>query len=276
MRNRTCGYALLLSLIAVPASAQAPAAPSADTEVVPPPAWAYNDVACSPALLKEKRSKADEPQLRVVGLHDSAVRELLGPGDVLVISGGSNAGLEPGQRFFVRRVIPAVTMMGPTPPSTIHTAGWVQILGVDTTVATATVIHACEGILLDDYLEPFVSPTIAARPLPGSTPQYEQMGHIMTGIEGLQTAALGNLMTIDRGSNTGVVLGQRYLVFRDKRDKNIDIVGRSAPFAAMARNSPLVEVGEVLVIAVRADDATVQVVRAKDAISNGDLIAPLR
>ena len=77
-------------------------------------------------------------------------------------------------------------------PSSIHTAGWIQILGVDTALATATVLHACDGILLDDYLEPFVAPMIAARPLPGTTPQYENMGHIMTGVEGLHTAAAGN------------------------------------------------------------------------------------
>ncbi len=83
-------------------------------------------------------------------------------------------------------------------------------------------------------------------------------------------------MTIDRGSNSGVVLGQRYLVFRDKRDKSVDITGRSKPFADMARNSPLVEVGEVLVVAVRSDDATVQIVASRDAITNGDLVAPIR
>lgn len=276
MRIRSCAYALFVALTAVPALAQTPPAPSADTELVPPPAWAFNDIACAPALLREKRDKTNEPQLRVVGVQDPAIRELLGPGDVLVISGGSNAGLEPGQRFFVRRVIKAVTMMGPTPPSTIHTSGWVQILGVDTNVATAVVVHACEGILFDDYLEPFVAPIIAARPLPGTTPQYENMGHIMTGIEGIHTAAPGNLMTIDRGSNTGVVLGQRFLVFRDKRDKNLDLTNRSKPFSDVARNAPLVQVGEVLVVAVRAEDATVQVVASKDAISNGDLIAPIR
>ena len=276
MRNRSSACALFLSLIAGPALAQTPPAPSADTELVPPPAWAFNDVACAPGLLTEKRDKKNEPQLRVVGVQDPAIRELLGPGDTLVISGGSNAGLEPGQRFFVRRIIPAVSVLGPAPRPTIHTSGWVQILGVDTTVSTATVVHACDGILFDDYLEPYVAPTIAARPLPGSTPQYDNMGHIVAGVEGIHTGAQGNVMTIDRGSNSGVVLGQRYLVFRDKRDKKLDVTGRSKPFADMARNSPLVEVGEVLVVAVRADDATVQVVASRDAIANGDLIAPIR
>jgi hypothetical protein len=102
------------------------------------------------------------------------------------------------------------------------------------------------------------------------------MAHIVTGIEGIHTAGIGNVMTIDRGSNGGVVLGQRYIVFRDKRDQIMDMTDRSKTFAATARNSPLVEVGEVLVVAVRPEDATVQVVVSRDAITHGDMIAPIR
>lgn len=278
MRNRWFACALHFTLMAAPALAQAPQAPTpaADTQVVAPPAWAFNDLACAPGLVTEKRTKANEPQLRVIGVQDPAVRDLFGPGDTLVVSGGANAGLEPGQRFFVRRIIPQVSVLGPAPPSTVHTSGWVQILGVDTMVATATVVHACEAIMFDDYLEPFVAPTIAARPLPGTVPQYENMGHIVSGVEGLYNAAPGNVMTIDRGSNAGVVLGQRYLVFRDKRNQHVDVTGKSKVFVDMARNTPLVEVGEVLVVAVRSNDATVQVVAARDAVMNGDLIAPIR
>lgn len=276
MCNRTSACALYLSLAAGPAFAQVPPAPSAEAELVAPPGWAFNDIACSPSVGPQKEDKKNVPQLRIVGVQDTINRDLLGPGDTLVINGGSNAGIEPGQRFFVRRIIPAVAVFGETPRSTIHTAGWIQILGVDTIVSTATVVHACDGILLDDYLEPFVSPMIAARPLPGSMPAYENMGHIMTGVEGLHTAAPGNVMTIDRGSNTGVVMGQRYLVFRDKRKEHLDMTGKSKPYVAVAGNAPLVEIGEVLVIAVRPEDATVQVVGSRDAITKGDLVAPIR
>ena len=96
-------------------------------------------------------------------------------------------GFSPGSVFSCGASYRQVTTTGPTPPPTIHTSGWVQILGVDTMVSTATVVHACDGILFDDYLEPFVAPMIAARPLPGSTPQYDNMGHIVTGVEGLHT-----------------------------------------------------------------------------------------
>jgi hypothetical protein len=276
MRNRVSSCALCLIVIAAPALAQTPPAPSADSQLVAPPDWAFNDLACAPALGPVKRDKKNDPPLRIVSVQDPAIRGLLGVGDTLVISGGSDAGLQPGQRFFARRVIPALNITGPISRSTIHTSGWVQILGVDTMVSTATVVHACEAILFDDYLEPFVAPMIAARPLPGSTPQFDNMGHIMTGIEGLHIAGVGNVMTIDRGSNSGVVLGQRYMVFRDKRDEQLDTTGRSKAFLAMARSAPLVEVGEVLVVAVRPDDATVQIVISRDAITLGDLIALIR
>jgi len=124
MRNRTSACALYLVVMALPALAQAPPAPSADMQLVAPPDWAFNDLACAPALGPVKRDKKNEPPIRVVGVQDPAIRELLGPGDTLVVSAGSNAGIQTGQRFFVRRFIPAVATFGATPRATIHTSGW--------------------------------------------------------------------------------------------------------------------------------------------------------
>jgi hypothetical protein len=128
----------------------------------------------------------------------------------------------------------------------------------------------------DDYLEPYTPPTIAARPVPGTTPHYENMGHIMTGSMGLTTFGPGQVLTIDRGSNHGVVAGQRFLVFRDKRDLRVETTGKSDIYEAMEGRLPLVEIGQVLVVAVRPQDSSVQVVLSKDAITAGDLIAPIR
>jgi len=275
-RNATC--VLYAFLMAVPAAAQTPAAQSptaAPAEgVVPAPSWAYNDLACAPALRTEKPAAQDAPTLRVVGVQDLTHRDLLAPPDVLVISGGSNAGVQTGQRYFVRRV--RSTLTDSSQPATIHTAGWIQILGVDTMVSTATIVHACDGILLDDYLEPFTEPTVPARPLAGNVPQYENMGHIMTGVEGLHNAGAGNYMTIDRGTNAGVVVGQRFLVFRDKRALRVETTGRSETFAALVKQSPLVEIGEALVVSVLADSSTKKTTVAKTAITTGDLIAAIR
>jgi hypothetical protein len=216
--------------------------------------------------------------IRVVGSQDTVIKEMMGPPDVLVISGGAAAGLQPGQQFYVRRVVKsfgAVTIERNRPLS-IKTAGWVQILGVDTNIATATIVYACDGILPDDYLEPFTPPRIAPQPLPGTTPDYINMGRIVTGDEGAQTGGAGQMMNINRGSNAGVKPGERYLVFRDKRTLKVEKARRSDPFQEAASRMPIVEIGQVLVVAVRTDDSTVQILVSKDAITTGDLIAPIR
>ncbi|MSO56143.1 MAG: hypothetical protein EXQ55_04375 [Acidobacteria bacterium] len=276
MRDYRVGAAgfLALHMVVSSAMAQTPSAQPADPELVAPPNWAFNDLACAPHLIRTP-PKAD---IRVVGSQDIIIKNMFGPGDTLVVSGGSAMGLEPGQRYFVRRLIKTFAATGPDAqnPITVHTAGWIQILGVDTALATATIVHACEGILLDDYMEPFVAPMVPVQSSQGNTPFYENMGHIMTGVEASQIAGVGQLMNIDLGSNTGVVAGQRFLVFRDKRDLIVPTRAKSAIFLDASARMPLVEVGEVVVVAVREDDATVKVLAQKDAIRTGDLIAEIR
>ena len=245
----------------------------AQTDMVAPPDWLYNDIACAPSLTTQPAAA-----LKVIGSQDTTIKHMLGPGDTLVISGGASAGLEPGQQFFVRRHIKTFGVKGPDPthPVSVHTAGWVQILGVDGSVATATIVHACEGLMLDDYLEPFSPPVIAARTAAGTLPQYSNMGHITMGDYNTLTVGTGQMMGIDRGSNSGVTLGQRFLVFRDKRGLRNEGREYSATYIENRQNLPLVEVAEVLVVSVRPDDSTVQVTMTRDAVMTGDFIAEIR
>ncbi len=278
MRHSRNGLLLLCAIFLTARGAlgqtPAPPAPAPQTDLVAPPAWLFNDLACAPFLTTELPKTA----LRVVGSQDAVIKNMLGPGDTLVISGGSAAGIQPGQRYYVRRYIKTFGAKGPAPehPVSVHTAGWIQILGVDSAVATATIVQACDGILLDDYIEPFTAPMIAARSVSGNTPQYANMGHILTADEGFQVGATGGMMNIDRGGNDGVVPGQHYLVFRDKRTMQTGAPGYSEIYLQNVAHLPLVEVGEVVVVAVRPDGATVQIVAAKDGIQTGDFIAEIR
>ena len=170
--------------MAVPALAQAPA-PSADTELVAPPAWAFNDVACAPALRHRETRQEERTRLRVVGVQDPAIRELARPWRYArrqrrlecrafrrASAFSCAASYRPWRRPARRRARRFTRRAG--------SRFWASTRWS----STATVVHACEAILFDDYLEPFVAPMIAARPLPGTTPQYDNMGHIVTGIEG--------------------------------------------------------------------------------------------
>jgi len=247
--------------------------PQVAQDGVEPPSWLYNDIACAPSLTTEAPST-----LRVIGSQDAVIKHMLGPGDTLVLSGGSSAGMQPGQRFFVRRLIKTFGATGPDPqhPVSVHTAGWIQVLAVDAAVATASVLHACEGIMLDDHLEAFTPPLIAASVSTGSAPQYSNMGRITLGDQNMGSVGTGQMVGIDRGSSSGVMLGQRFLVFRDKRTMHNEGADYSLTYMQNRQNLPLVEIAEVLVVSVKPDVATVQVTMARDSVMTGDFIAEIR
>lgn len=275
------GNGLLVAALAVAlwltgaasAKAQVPGALSGQ-EMVTPPIWAFNDLACAPFLTTEPPAAL----LRVIGSQDTVIKYMLGSGDTLFISGGSSAGLAPGQEYYVRRLSRVFGAQGPDPehPVSVHTAAWIRILGVDANLATASITHACEGILLDDYLEPYSPPLVPARTLAGGTIQYENMGRILMGDESRRIGGIGDFMIIDRGSSAGVVSGQRFFVFRDKRGIRIDLYGRSQVFQHSTATMPLVEIGEVVATSVRPTSTTVQIVAARDAVQAGDLVAAVK
>jgi hypothetical protein len=146
---------------------------------------------------------------------------------------------------------------------------------VEATVATAAIVQACDGILPDDYLEPYVAPSVAARSIPAGNVQYERTGLIVGGNEGRLSGAIGDFMTIDLGSDHGIIPGLRFLVFRDKSYKATREDRRSAAFVENQKNLPMVEVGEVVVISVHPHASTVRIAQSRDAIQAGDVVAPM-
>ncbi|MEO7133179.1 MAG: hypothetical protein ABI024_03065, partial [Vicinamibacterales bacterium] len=87
--------------------------------------------------------------------------------------------------------------------------------------------------------------------------QFDEPGRITTGESGQTAGSAGRMMVIDRGIMQGVQRGQRLTIFR-----------RPQGAASMP-----VTVGDGVVIALRADSATIRVERATDAVQVGDLVA---
>jgi hypothetical protein len=248
---RVARIALTVALtVPTVAGAQTPGSP----RLVPAPASAAADLACAPFLTYAQ----PKSQLRVTGSQDTYVKEMMGPGDTLVLNAGLDKGVQVGQEYFVRRVTRSFGARGPDAnhPLSVHTAGRVTIVNSEPNLSLATITHACEGVLLNDFLDPFVPPTLAETPIDG-TPQFEHLGHVMLGDEGRRIVGNGEFITIDRGSDHGLVTGQRLTVFRDKRGSQ----------------GPLVEIGTVITVSVRPDNATVQVLEVRDAVMRDDLVA---
>ena len=242
---------------AVAQGAAAPGAqPSGTTQpgFVSPPPWSFNDLACAPHLTVVPA----DGRVRVSGSMDTVVKQMMALPDVLVINAGLQQGLQVGQEFFVRRLPRNMGARGPDRdhPLSVHTAGWIKLVEVGPTSSTASITHACDGIMLDDYLEPFVPPLVAATQING-TPRLEHLGHVMMGDEGRTVISVGEFTTIDRGSDHGIMNGQRFTVYRDNQ---------SAP-------GLLVEVGAIVAVSVHPENSTVRVVEARDSIRQDDFVA---
>lgn len=261
---------LMLPAVAggVPCAAAAQEAPGAQPPgttqpgLVSPPPWSFNDLACAPHLT----TVLPDGRFRVSGSMDTFVKQMMGPPDVLVINAGLQQGLQVGQEFFVRRLPRNMGARGPDRdhPLSAHTAGWIKLREVGPTSSTANIMHACDGIMLDDYLEPFVPPLVAATPIDG-TPRRESLGHIMMGDAGRTNISVGEFTTIDRGSDHGIMNGQRFTVYRD--------TGGSSYLGTGGVAGLLVEIGTVIATSVRPETSTVRVLDAREAIRQDDFVA---
>jgi hypothetical protein len=211
---------------------------------------------CGPTL-----PTSDAPPLARVAAHRfEGKRWLYGRGDVVVLDGGSAAGLKPGDNFVVRRRF-EVVQLDVSAKSTLvgeHTAGLVQIVDAREHSADAIVVWACSAFSPDDYVAPFV-PSVAPPARPRGTPAYDQAGSVLFADEGRSIGSPRNMMVTDLGQNQGAQLGQRVTIFRQTRDPQL-----------------VTDVGEAVIVSLRPDSSTIRVEYATDAVFFGDRVAPQR
>jgi hypothetical protein len=244
---------LTAGIFLVPDAAHAQAAGAGQARLVAATPGMSRELACVPYLTFA--SPADG--LRVTGSLDLGIKRMMGPGDTLVVNGGSGQGLQAGQEFFVRRLSRSFGSppASPTSPLIVHGVAWIRLLTVEAAFSTAAIVHACDGILLDDYLEPYQAPLVATAPIDGE-PHVENFGRVVLADEGSVSAATGGFLTINRGSDHGVRLGQRFSVFRDN-----------------GTTAPPVDIGTLEAVLVQRQSSTVKVLDSRDAVARGDLVA---
>jgi hypothetical protein len=209
-------------------------------------------IACGPMSLPGRPTGG----MRVIG--GAQGRIMFGPGDGLVINAGTRQGIQKGQMYFVRRYVndhytPASADFV---PHSIHTAGWITVVDAKDDTAIGQVTHACDGILLDDYLEPFTDPVVPA-PALGGAPDYDHPARVVMGDQTMQTGAAGTLMLVNRGSDHGVRAGQALTLFRPTMDGA----------------GPILDVGRATVLSVRPQTSLMRIDSSRDAVYVGDLAA---
>jgi len=228
-------------------------------------------LACSPTLV----FTAPMTSLLITGGQDASTRHMFRPGDLITINGGSDNGIEVGQEYYVRRVqAPLGTSMSRSTPGTIRTAGWVRVYAVEKTMSLATISHACDAMEIGDYLEPFTVPQLtAADPNPPKA-QRDNYGHILIGTDRRTMFAKNDFFTVDRGSDHGVTLGARFIIYRDKRKTETTKVPVTSELPnAVITPEFLYELGEAVVVDVKPELSTLQAMSARSAFISGDYVA---
>jgi hypothetical protein len=195
---------------------------------------------------------------RIVGQNDDPHRGLIGPGEIVRLDAGETHGISRGQNLVVRRRFPTGDRSASKKLATFgeQTAGLVQIIDVQPDTSTALVVYQCGELMAGDTVEPY-QPQLAVTTVTDGTPRFDEPATIITGEHGQTMATARQMMVIDRGIMQGVARGQRLTIFRRSA------AGGSATFT----------LGDGVIVAVRADSATIRIDRATDAIEVGDLVA---
>jgi hypothetical protein len=200
--------------------------------------------------------------LAIVGVQDTVPRMVSAAGDLVIIGGGTARGLQPDQRFYIRRP-PQLALRNATGPRGANTAGWLRIVAVNETTAIGLVEFACDGVLTGDRLQPYADPILppgADRTDATGEPDFSAAGRVLFGDNERRTAAAGDFLVTDLGAATGAAPGSRFAIYRDVGLEGV----------------PLAGLGEAIVVSVDPAYSVIRVTRARDAITTGDLLVPRR
>ena len=207
--------------------------------------------------------------LRVLAAQRGDSHSSFGPGEILVLNGGTPQGVTVGRRYFTRRLQLGLDGLAPSPTAlgAIRTTGWVTVIAADQGFALARVDYACDNVQSDDYLEPYIEPVLPATTAADGPPRFVDwnaeryqwegvdLGRVLFGPDRRQTFGAGDLANIDRGTAKGIGIGTRVGFYRDRRN-----------------GTPLVETGAGVVVETSAETAKVVVTRASEAVARGDYV----
>jgi hypothetical protein len=248
--NRTAALFVALAFVAPPAV-------SAQTG----PAWAATHLPADVLALTCAPSAAYETPavpLRVTGGQSLEVRDSAAPGDLITVNAGRANGMQVGQEFFVRRLLKdRDQVVSRATPGTVQTAGWIRIYAIDEEMSLATIVHACDTVLVGDYLEPFALPVAVPRTAKQGKPERDNYARVLPGRDRRQTYSAGDFIVIDRGRDHGIAPGSQFVVYHDKKEKG----------------NFLYEVADAVAVDVRETSSTLSVTFSRNAVTVDDYVS---
>jgi hypothetical protein len=248
--NRTAALAAIAA-IALPAAAAAQTGPAWAATHIPADVLALT---CAPSAVYEMPAVP----LRITGGQSLEVRESAGPGELVTVNAGRANGMQVGQEFFVRRITKdRDQIVSRATPGTVQTAGWIRIYAIEEEMSLATIVHACDTVLVGDYLEPFALPVAVPRGEKKGKPERDNYARVLPSRDRRGTYATGDFIVIDRGKDHGITPGSQFVVYHDKK--------KAGNF--------LYEVAEAVAVDVRENSSTLSVTFSRNAVSVNDYVA---
>lgn len=241
--------AAVLSLAAAPVFAQ-----SADVHGP----WTLNAtyVMCTDLPIATKPM----PRIVIKGPHATDGRTAMTEG-LVVIGRTPDDGLEVGQRYLAKRLMGDPKQF-PKPGEgfgDLRVSGVLTIKAIDDINALAEIDLACDAVETGDWLEPYVERSLPTTATPPVVPDFTDRGSVMFGLDNRVLFGHGDVLSIDRGTVHGVAAGQRFAIYRDRRD-----------------GLPLIHIGEAVVMTTEELTSKVVVTMSYDGIERGDVVVPRR
>ena len=120
----------------------------------PPLSSAEIAAGCAPPVADTQAPR----DLRIIGAQTVSPRSTYDNLDLLIVNGGTEAGVQLGARFYIRRPLQFGSGRLIGAPVEVVTDGWIRIVAANEDTAIASVEYSCGAIFQGDYLEPFNTP----------------------------------------------------------------------------------------------------------------------
>lgn len=240
-------------------------------------AFSFQDFIQLPFLAPEGAQAHYKSQgaFRITG-NQRSEREFLGEGETIYINGGTEQGVKRGDRFVILKT---VTTKLPTPRGGKKPMGDViQQIGVIRVVTpmakgSVAIIERCmDSVEVGNHLVRFTEPANIPLQLRTDTTDPVKMdadpAMIVFARDARQDTSTGDQVIIDRGSNSGLKVGDVLLAARSKTFP----VGEATRKKDRATETTTHFLGQVMVVRVEPSNATCRVLRSEEEIRLGDLV----
>ena len=200
--------------------------------------------------------------LRIIGAQTLSSRSTFDNRDLLIVNAGTEAGVQLGARFYIRRPLQFGSGRLIGAPVEVVTDGWIRIVAANEDTAIASVEYSCGAIFQDDYLEPFTPPDMPEGRDDAGEPDFDSPARVVSGSSGHDTIVPGEFIIIDQGSAQDVQPGARFEIYRDTVN-----TGR---FLSASKGTPLMSVGQAIVVSASGSQARARVLQSREAVRIGD------